>query len=1027
MSIKINNVMKSNKFSRGSEWRKWDLHVHTPKSMVQNYGGDTPEAWEKFISDLETLPQEFKAIGINDYIFIDGYKEVLQYKNAGRLKNIDLILPVIELRIDKFASIGDEAWKKINFHVIFSSEIAPEIIEAQFLNAIQHSIKLSPDIEGIDFKGIATPQSLEELGRKIKESSSNSINWSDLKVGFWNIYFDYKTVKNITEGYFKGNCITAVGKSEWDTMRWDGSAALKKTIINEATFSFISLAKPGDYQKHIDVLERQKVKSLLLDCSDAHFLSESTEKDRIGNSFTWLKADTTFEGLKQVATGTDRSRIFVGDEPPLLLRVRNNPTKYIKSLKINKINDSDLTQEWFNPFEIKLNSALVAIIGNKGNGKSAITDTIGLLGNTINYLDFSFLNDKKFRKKKPLNLSEHFEAKLTWENNIEDYKQLKENPNGTSVEKIKYIPQNFLEKLCNEDVDDFERELRKVIFSHITETDRLGQSNLEDLIAYKTEIINEEIDIIKKELFDTNKIIVDLEKKESPEYSKNIQEKLKEKENELNAHESLKPQKVDPPSDPQIIAQNKVISDEIEKKRDRLKELEDTILEKQTKVKNLKLTYSELDKINQSITIFESQLEKLKAEISPILATNKINLDDIISVKINKVPIQEELNQQKNEADKIDEELKSNEEKSLLSQRKLLNKEIKELKQKLDEPSRIFQKYVDELKEWENKKILFVGSKEQENSLENLKEQLTYIEVSLRNELETNFDKRKSLLKQLYAKKNHILEFYRELFKPITNFIDKYGEILNSHNINLDVDYKLLGFIEKFFDHISLGSKGSFIGNPAGYERLKQILDSNDLAKEGGVVHCIEEIIVNLKEDHRDGFKNERRSIENQLKKGYSVIDLYSFLFNLDYLEPVYKLKLGDKNISELSPGERGALLLIFYLTLDQEDIPLVIDQPEENLDNQSVYNILVHFIIKAKDRRQIIIVTHNPNLAVVCDAEQIVHIHIDKMNQNKVEYFSGSLENPVINNAVVDILEGTFPAFDTRTLKYKIIERKKS
>ena len=98
-----------NKYPKGSEWRKWDLHVHTPKSIEQNYGGDTKEIWEKFISDIESLPEEFKVIGINDYIFLDGYKTVLKYKESGRLKNIDLILPVIELRIDKFGSIGDEA------------------------------------------------------------------------------------------------------------------------------------------------------------------------------------------------------------------------------------------------------------------------------------------------------------------------------------------------------------------------------------------------------------------------------------------------------------------------------------------------------------------------------------------------------------------------------------------------------------------------------------------------------------------------------------------------------------------------------------------------------------------------------------------------------------------------------------------------------------------------------------------------------------------------------------------------------
>ena len=55
-------------YDRGSEWRKWDLHVHTPSSICQNYGGDTDEAWERYISDLESLPQEFSVLGINDYL-----------------------------------------------------------------------------------------------------------------------------------------------------------------------------------------------------------------------------------------------------------------------------------------------------------------------------------------------------------------------------------------------------------------------------------------------------------------------------------------------------------------------------------------------------------------------------------------------------------------------------------------------------------------------------------------------------------------------------------------------------------------------------------------------------------------------------------------------------------------------------------------------------------------------------------------------------------------------------------------------
>lgn len=89
----------------GSTWKKWDLHVHTPSSVVHNYPGNEDEAWAAFLADLEALPPEFKAIGLNDYIFIDGYARARKAKADGRLKNIDLLLPVIELRLDKFAGV----------------------------------------------------------------------------------------------------------------------------------------------------------------------------------------------------------------------------------------------------------------------------------------------------------------------------------------------------------------------------------------------------------------------------------------------------------------------------------------------------------------------------------------------------------------------------------------------------------------------------------------------------------------------------------------------------------------------------------------------------------------------------------------------------------------------------------------------------------------------------------------------------------------------------------------------------------
>ena len=63
--------------------------------------------------------------------------------------------------------------------------------------------------------------------------------------------------------------------------------------------------------------------------------------------------------------------------------------------------------------------------------------------------------------------------------------------------------------------------------------------------------------------------------------------------------------------------------------------------------------------------------------------------------------------------------------------------------------------------------------------------------------------------------------------------------------------------------------------------------------------------------------------------------------------------------------------------------------------------------------------VTHSPNIAVVCDAEQIIHAFIDRENKSRVVYTMGSIESPQLNKYLIDVLEGTRPAFDNRDSKY--------
>lgn len=1012
-------------FEKGSVWNKWDLHVHTPKSIIQNYGGDTEEVWEKYIKDLESLPKEFKVLGINDYIFLDGYKKVLEYKKIGRLENIDLILPVIELRINKFASLGDEAWKKINLHIIFSNEITVDVIEAQFLSAIQHSIKLSPEIDGIPFQGVATKDNLIDLGKKIKESSSVTISHSDLKVGFWNINFDYKDVMDKVDGFFKGRCLTAIGKSEWDTMRWDGSAAEKKSTINSASFSFTSLEHPSHYQKHVDKLNEVLVRDFLLDCSDSHtFSTEVKIKDRIGNSFTWLKADLTFEGLKQVAN--DKSRIFIGEIPPLLQRTEANSTKFIDRLEIQKIKGSGISEKWFENFNLPLNPSLVAIIGNKGQEKSALADIIGLLGNTPNYEDFSFLNDKKFRKRKPLRKSDFFSGKLVWmDKNSEGERILSDNPDQFSVERVKYLPQNFIESLCNSDDSvAFEKELRKVIFSHISDSDKLGKSNLDELIEFQSEIMMSDIEEIKSKIQLVNKKIIDFERKKTASYRKGIEEQLKGKKNELIAHDSLKPTPVEAPSNPENTEKNRIELDRISAIRKELEDLEKRIEIAHKSLSTTKFEIAQLEKTIQTIGSLVKQVDQVKSEIKPVFDAYAIDLDSSVNLKIDKTAIEKTLSEKRKLSFEINNSLSNENGDGLLEKKADLTVELKEIQAKLDEQSQSYQRYLDSVKEWNERRQIIIGDERKENSISGLDSHLKFLDENLEVLLTESKSEREKQVKNLFGRKEQMINLYKKLFKPVETFIDNYGELLSNYKIQLDVDFRISGLSEKFFDHISLGSKGSFIGNPSGIEKLNQLLEKYDLKTEQGVSDFLDEVILHLQNDKREGLNSEEREIESQLKKGYTTLDLYTYLFNLEYLIPEYRLKLGSKNLTELSPGERGALLLIFYLTLDQGDIPLVIDQPEENLDNQSVFKILVQFIKKAKERRQIIIVTHNPNLAVACHAEQIVHVEMDKENGNEVRFTSGSLENPKINNAVIKILEGTYPALNTRTNTYGIIPR---
>lgn len=133
----------------------------------------------------------------------------------------------------------------------------------------------------------------------------------------------------------------------------------------------------------------------------------------------------------------------------------------------------------------------------------------------------------------------------------------------------------------------------------------------------------------------------------------------------------------------------------------------------------------------------------------------------------------------------------------------------------------------------------------------------------------------------------------------------------------------------------------------------------------------------------------------------------------------VFELKMDDGNyrpLMELSGGQRVSLLLTLLLEVNDER-PLVIDQPEDELDNKFLFDTMLPALKRLKGRRQIIIATHSANIVVNGDADQVIHLEATA-NQGKIANV-GAIEEPAIRDAVVRTVDGGEEAFRMRRLKY--------
>lgn len=947
----------------GSIWGKWDLHFHTPASFDYKNKSVTNQ---QIIDALKKAGVE--VVAITDHHTMD----VARIQELQKLGKDQLtVLPGIELR--------SELGGKEHVHYI---GIFPEDA-----NIADLWTKLSGKL------GITSLDVQKKGNEKIYVSFERGAACIHELGGIVTVHAGRKS-----------NSIEQIGNAE------DFKRAFKTDIV-EKYINILEVGREADQKDYIDkVFPAIDRKLPLIIGSDNHDIRRYESK-----AVCWIKGDLSFRTFQQLLSDPDRA--YIGGKPPEKARVEANSTKYIKNISLKKVSGSKLKEEWFDNM-VPINPGFVAIIGNKGSGKTALAETMGLLGNCETSDSFSFLSSNRFRQPRS-NKAQEFAATLTWLDGHEVTKKLSDSTDATMTRDVSYIPQSYLETICNEVDGDhrsqFDSEIKAVIFSHVPTHKKLGKESLDKLILFKTEQIKERIAASRGELHKINEQILDLEDQSSPKNREGL-DKLKEaKQREIEAHDKQKPTEVSKPeTDPAKQAAMQEITRKIENIKKNQETQRDTVQASEDGKKKAAAQIASAERAAQLLENFEKAYQSLLHSLEEDCKILEIDVTKLTTVRVDQSLVTEG----KNAAEK---HLRDEEDKGAEASKKLneLNVQLNSLTAELDAPNRDYQKYTEALRSWTQHRAKLIGDVTTPETLSYLEAQIEELN-HLPSRLADTRAKRDERVKEIFNQIEAVVGVYRELYHPVQEFMLRDTAAKDQFHLEFDATITASGWEDVILSKVNQGRKGSFCGVAEGKHTLKSLIEQADLQSPGGSAKFCGDLLTRFESDFRSEV-HVSYSLTDQLRAGVTPVLLLDAIFGLEYLVPKYHLKWAGKNIEELSPGERGMLLLVFYFLIDRRDIPLIIDQPEDNLDNQTVHDMLAACLRTARKRRQVIIVTHNPNLAVASDADQIIYSQIDKLNdRNKVTYTSGSIENPETNHFCMAVLEGTRPAFVHREYKYQ-------
>lgn len=953
-----------------------------------------------------------------DYWTFDGYLAIAEYDKAhpGALDG-KVIFPGIELRVESSLK------QRLNVHLVLDPEVSPQtlkdVLAVLKINLkdgdrslsdeclVQHSRELGPDrlAKGsFDGKKVAadeeyalgvgwqtamvTQESLREALKVMGDRGLLLMPWDTygglLDIDWVAHYAEVRRFRAVADIF---EC-----KDEGNRLAFHGV----KNTLNDKYFD--------NFWGSLDQKARLCVRG-----TDAHSFADYGVFP--SNMKTWIKTEPTFQGLRH-AIKEPVFRSYIGGVPPKKAFVDANGRLFMDRLQISTKAGVKTEEKWFSGTDLKLNPDLVAIIGNKGSGKSGLAEVLALAGNSKAHDFFTFLVDNRFKSGSG-HRAGAFEAKLTWRNGDVGQATLDQQAKADQPERVKYISQTYFEELCNDHItgksDRFSTEIRKVLFSHLDQADRGSHQNLDEYLVAMEQPAQERIEGHRQALRKVNVQLAELERQSGAAHENELKEKLASKKLELGDLQAKKPAEVLKPADADAAVPT-AESQRLAAIAQELAQLEVTTTAADAARRGLVERRTTLSSVGQRLSAFEQQAARSNDELLAELQRVNVTFQHVLKVETQRVAIQDVLSATETELGKL-----AIEQLDRVAKQQALVTERTQLQDQLDQPNRLYQEYTIQLTSWDKAVKALVGTADEAETMAFYEARLAEL-AQLPRRCQVLEDEQDKFVKDIHAELMAIAASRRPLFAVVDELVAGVPGVATELKVEFQsgLFFDRQAFVERFFALVKQNS-GGFRGDDEGPAKLVALLRAIDFDDAESLAKGLRGIRATI----TAGAEQPGAALLPILRTKVTAEQLYEQLFDLKQVEAKFSLSLAGTTIQQMSPGQRGALLLIFYLLVDTDPTPLILDQPEENLDNQTVYSMLVPIIQRAKERRQIIMVTHNANLAVCCDAEQIIHAEFDRGDQFALVYTSGAIESLELNRSVLDVLEGTTPAFDNRRGKY--------